>query len=88
MRLESPSIKLPSGGVHSYRLGFTHYIASELGWDGGNVKLCINGGAYAVVPSVRVLLQRLQRDAADGGSGQHEPARRPAGLHRHATAVR
>jgi Zn-dependent metalloprotease len=51
MRLESPSIKLPSGGVHSYRLGFTHYIASEFEFDGGNVKLSINGGAYALVPS-------------------------------------
>ena len=51
MRLESPSIRLPSGVVHSYRLGFTHYIASELGWDGGNVKLSVNGGAYAVVPA-------------------------------------
>jgi hypothetical protein len=51
MRLESPSIRLPSGVVHSYRLGFTHYVASELGWDGGNVKLSVNGGAYAVVPA-------------------------------------
>jgi hypothetical protein len=51
MRLESPSIRLPRGVVHSYRLGFTHYVASELGWDGGNVKLSVNGGAYAVVPA-------------------------------------
>jgi hypothetical protein len=51
MRLESPSIHLPSANIQSPRLTFEHYIASETGWDGGNLKISINGGAYALVPA-------------------------------------
>jgi hypothetical protein len=51
MRLESKMINLPSSGVHSFRLTFDHYVATELGWDGGNVKISINGGPYVLVPA-------------------------------------
>ncbi|HET9666790.1 MAG TPA: M4 family metallopeptidase, partial [Desertimonas sp.] len=73
MRLESPSIKLPSGAVHSYRLGFTHYIASELGWDGGNVKLSINGGAYALVPSTAFFFNPYNATLQTAAAGNTNP---------------
>jgi Zn-dependent metalloprotease len=51
MRLESPSIMIPASATLSPRLTFEHYVATEAGWDGGNIKLSINGGAYAVIPA-------------------------------------
>ena len=51
MRLESPSIKIPGAARLSPRLTFEHYVATEAGWDGGNIKLSINGGAFEVIPA-------------------------------------
>ena len=51
MRLESPAITLPGAANLSPRLTFEHYFATEAGWDGGNLKISVNGGAFAVVPA-------------------------------------
>ena len=52
MHLESPVIRLQATpNTKSMKLSFDHYVATELGWDGGNLKISINGGAYAVVPA-------------------------------------
>jgi hypothetical protein len=51
MRLTSPSIKIPAAARLSPRVTFDHYVATEAGWDGGNIKLSINGGAFAVIPA-------------------------------------
>jgi Zn-dependent metalloprotease len=51
MRLTSPAILIPDEGIDStgLLLMFDHYVATEAGWDGGNVKISINGGPFAVV---------------------------------------
>ena len=69
------------------RIVFDHWVATEAGWDGGNVKISVNGGAWQVIPDVGVRLQPLQREAHQPCPGQHQSARRPAGLHGHATAA-
>jgi Zn-dependent metalloprotease len=51
MRMESPPITIPSNVDGSARLAFDHYVATEAGWDGGNLKISINGGPYILVPS-------------------------------------
>ena len=51
MRLQSPLITLPGAAQLSPRMTFEHYVATEAGWDGGNLKISINGGAFAVVPA-------------------------------------
>ena len=51
MSMESPKIKIPSGKALTPRMSFIHYIASETAWDGGNLKISVNNGAYALVPS-------------------------------------
>ena len=33
----------------SPKLAFTHYVATEAGWDGGNLKISVNGGPWKVV---------------------------------------
>jgi Zn-dependent metalloprotease len=50
MRLESPPIAMPSSASLTM-LTFEHYFATEAGWDGGNLKISINGGLFAVVPA-------------------------------------
>lgn len=47
--LESPVWQLPPG-EDGAQLVFDHWVATEEGWDGGNVKVSVNGGAFEVVP--------------------------------------
>lgn len=49
MFMESPAILVTTGT--GTRLAFDHYVSTETGWDGGNLKISINGGPYTVVPS-------------------------------------
>ncbi len=37
-------------GARKARMNFDHYMASESGWDGGNVKISVNGGKFKVIP--------------------------------------
>ncbi|MEO8425053.1 MAG: M4 family metallopeptidase [Actinomycetota bacterium] len=48
-RLESPDIEIPDE-PGSARLTFDHYVATEANYDGGNVKLSIDGGPFELVP--------------------------------------
>jgi Zn-dependent metalloprotease len=47
--ITSPSVLMPAG--KALRLSFDHYIATEAGYDGGNVKLSVNGGAFGPIPN-------------------------------------
>jgi len=48
LHLDSPQISVPAsaGGL---RMAFDHWVGTEDGWDGGNVKISVNGGPWAVV---------------------------------------
>ncbi|MEO5851357.1 MAG: M4 family metallopeptidase [Nocardioides sp.] len=48
--LISPSFAMPTNLV-APRLSFDHYVATEAGWDGGNVKVSINEGRFTVLPT-------------------------------------
>jgi hypothetical protein len=50
MRMESPDIAIPAD-PGAPRLTFDHYIASEANFDGGNLKVSINGGPFTHVPA-------------------------------------
>lgn len=50
MRMASSNISIPAG-ANTPRLAFDHYVASELNYDGGNLKMSVNGGAYNLVPA-------------------------------------
>jgi Secretion system C-terminal sorting domain len=47
---ESPVISIPNGSFGPFNMAFDHYFSIESGWDGGNVRYRINGGAYSIVP--------------------------------------
>ena len=51
--LISPDLTVPRG--MKPRLAFDHYVATEATWDGGNVKVSVNGGAFEIVPNTAYL---------------------------------
>src|SRR5680860_1489711 len=51
LRMQSPAIDIPGSERRSPRLTFDHYVATELAYDGGNVKVSVNGGEFAPVPA-------------------------------------
>jgi Zn-dependent metalloprotease len=51
IRVETPEITVPQTAGNRFEASFDHYVASELGWDGGNLEYSVNGGAYRRVPS-------------------------------------
>ena len=42
---------LPRGQLLSPTLSFDHYVATEAGYDGGNVKYSLNGKPFKVIPA-------------------------------------
>jgi Zn-dependent metalloprotease len=50
--LESPVIAIPAG-ADVPRIAFDHWVATELLWDGGNIKISVNGGAWELIPPGR-----------------------------------
>ena len=46
--LDSPVISLPVGEIP--HVAFDHWVATEAGWDGGNVKVSVNSGAWTLIP--------------------------------------
>ncbi len=55
--ITSPVVTLPSG-LNAPKLSFDHYVATEAGFDGGNVKVSINQGAFTAVPTTAYLFNQ------------------------------
>ena len=50
--ITSQVITLPKGKLVGQKLSFSHYVATEVGYDGGNVKISTNGGRrWTVIPA-------------------------------------
>ena len=80
MSLASPSYKIPAANTLSPRLSFTHYVATEAGFDGGNVKISINGGAFVIVPASAFLFNAYNATLA-AAPGNTNPLAGQAALH-------
>ena len=48
LHVDSPSINVPATYKKTW-LTFDHWVATEAGWDGGNLKVSVNGGGWQVV---------------------------------------
>ena len=73
MRLTSPSIKLPNSATLSPMLSFEHYFATEAGWDGGNLKISVNGGAFVVVPASAFVFNPYNATLQTAAAGNTNP---------------
>lgn len=47
-RLDSPEITVPAG-ASNLRMAFDHWISTEAGWDGVNLKISVNNGPFQLV---------------------------------------
>lgn len=52
LALDSPPIVLPIGIVP--RISINHWVATEFGWDGGNLKVSVNDGPFETVSSAEI----------------------------------
>jgi len=50
LTLDSPPIAIP-GGTQVPRISIDHWFQTESGWDGGNLKISVNGSAYNLIPA-------------------------------------
>ena len=48
--ITGPIVELPDN-LRSPKMSFEHYVATESGYDGGNVKVSVNGGAFQAIPA-------------------------------------
>jgi cysteine-rich repeat protein len=48
VNIDSPVIVLPASPTP--HVAFNHWVSTEATWDGGNLKMSVNGGAFVVVP--------------------------------------
>jgi hypothetical protein len=70
--LNSPVITVPaSAGVP--RVSFDHWVATEFGWDGGNVKVSVNGGPWTLVPSTAFEFNPYSAALNPAGAGNTNP---------------
>ncbi|MBI4717813.1 MAG: M4 family metallopeptidase [Planctomycetes bacterium] len=70
--LISPSIALP-GTIPQPTLAFTHYFASETGWDGGNVRVRVNGGPWQLVARTDFTYNPYNTTLNTAGAGNSNP---------------
>jgi Zn-dependent metalloprotease len=75
MHLASPAITIPGSGIDSSGLvlSFDHYVATEFSYDGGNVKISINGGGYVIVPASAFIFNGYNTTMATADAGNTSP---------------
>ena len=71
-RLESPELTLPADAT-ALRLTFDHWVATEAGYDGGNVKISVNGGAWQVVNAADFLYNPYNATLLTAAQGSTNP---------------
>jgi hypothetical protein len=72
LHLDSPSITLQSGVV-APRLTFDHWVATEAGFDGGNVNISVDGGPWTLVPATSFTFNPYNMTLATAAQGNTDP---------------
>jgi len=67
MELTSPAIELPRG-IAGPVLTFDHWVATESTWDGGNIKISVNGGGFTQLSPGFFSFNPYNRRLASGNS--------------------
>lgn len=70
--LTSPAITLPAG-AQLPRASFQHLVATEPGFDGGNLSVSVNGGAWQLVPASAISFNRYNAALASAAAGNTNP---------------
>ncbi len=70
--LESPVITIPPL-VSTPRVAFDHRVATELSWDGGNVKINVNGDGWMLVPAEAFTFNAYNMNLHSPAAGNDNP---------------
>ena len=70
--IDSPEIVIPAGAGDP-KLAFEHFVQTETGFDGGNVKVSVNGGPFTVVPQDQYVFNRPNFTGPSGMPLEGEP---------------
>ncbi len=70
--LDLDPIQLPASG-NTPRVSFDHWVATEGGWDGGNVQISVNGGPYTVIPDAAFIYNPYNATLFTAGQGNSNP---------------
>ena len=76
--LDSPVISVPNGVFP--RVAFDHWVATESNYDGGNLKVSVNGGPWILVPTDRYTFNAYNGNLA-GAPGNTNPLAGEAAFH-------
>ncbi len=71
-RLESPEFTISAKDT-TRRLTFDHWNASELGYDGGNLKISVNGGAWQLVKGSDFVYNPYNMNLITAAGGNDNP---------------
>ncbi len=71
--LQSPAIDLPVGTLVP-RVSFDHWFAIELGWDGGNLKLSVNGEPFTLIPTTAIEFNTYESKLNSLADGNTNPS--------------
>lgn len=72
LHLVSPKITIPAS-VTAPRLTFDHWLATEPGWDGGNLKISVNGGPWQLIQAADFVYNPYNTTLFTGGQGNTNP---------------
>lgn len=72
LNLDTPTFTVPAG-VTVTRVAIDHLVSTETGWDGGNVKISVNGGAWEVLPDIVFEVNGYFAPGAINGGGNDNP---------------
>lgn len=72
LHLDSPAIRVPEGALVPL-MTFDHYVATELGFDGGNLKVSVDGGPWTLVPPTAFAYNPYNTTLAPATAGSTDP---------------
>jgi hypothetical protein len=72
LHLDSPKITIPSS-VKAPMLTFKHWVATEAAWDGGNLKISVNGGPWQLVQPGDFVYNPYNMTLATAAQGNTNP---------------
>ena len=55
------------------KLTFDHWVATEAGWDGGNLKISVNGGAWQLIKATDFIYNPYNATLTTVGQGSDNP---------------
>jgi hypothetical protein len=72
MYLTSPAISAPASTT-ALRMAFDHWVATEAGWDGGNLSISVNGGPWQLVEPADFTFNGYNANINSAGAGNTNP---------------